>query len=464
MILLAVSGLFALLCIVIFLNRIQRMRQFDGFTIILGMYIVIFGILPVLIYIFKDIEGYGFISDKLDFSEDGKIALLYYEFLCVIGFVSLFVGYAGRYLSRNGLLSRYDVKVTQVQRQKNGKSYEPHIEKDIICLTAWLCLFIGVVSLYLWARAYGSIFNLIQIANRVRSGRGNVQNSLAFFKRPATLVEMSAFIFFVLIVQEKRLTKRMVIYFLGFLISLVSSGLYLFASDGRLGMVLFVMGFIWAFVFLHPIRNLRKALLKTAFILVLALIALYYMDGITYYIRNGVWPADYASSSTFHMILDELMFIPVSGQLAIMSRAEGHIGFTIWDDLITGVCAWLPSSLKISGFRDVWDINTELWNVRFPISGQMPCNMISQGYYDLGIIGVILLCFGFGKVAGKFQRVLMETNMDNPFWIAVSARVMMRFVYEVPYCSIYSFVLGLFGVAVAILIYWCCKNILGLKL
>ena len=112
-------------------------------------------------------------------------------------------------------------------------------------LTAWISLLVGAVSLFLWSKAYGSIGALILQANRVRSGMGSVKNNLAFFKHPATVLLVVAYMFFEMTMQSEKKSIKKLVNLIGFIISAYLSYLFLMADDGRLTMLLFFMGFAW---------------------------------------------------------------------------------------------------------------------------------------------------------------------------------------------------------------------------
>ena len=59
-------------------------------------------------------------------------------------------------------------------------------------MTMIICFIISAISLFLWTKAYGGLWGLIMIGDKVRDGVANVQNPLAFFARPAKMILISS--------------------------------------------------------------------------------------------------------------------------------------------------------------------------------------------------------------------------------------------------------------------------------
>ena len=429
MFLIFLNGMLTFFYITYFLSKLKKIKKFNSYMIALGMYTIIYGILPLMLLLFKDLKGYEFITYNIQFDYEGMISLMYSSILSLLGFLFLIMG--------------YESKVFFKKEKEKEKKYN-----KIIGLTAWTSLAIGILSFLLWAKAYGSINNLIKLANAVRAGFSDIVNSFAFFKHPTRIVLFSCLFFFTIIQEEKRMSIKKIGFYIGFFISFYFSYLFLMASDGRLTMVLFLISFVWIKFGNKKYKFPIKSLFRFGIVALIALVLLKYMDSITYFIKFGEWRD--VPSSLVNKILEELYFIPQSIQTAILSREEQKIGFTIVDDIITGIFSWVPTKFKPDGFQDVWNINTYL-TYRYDGFGQRPCSLISQGYYDLGIFGVIFLSFLLGKL---FKSVDRLNESKNIFKKSIGAYItIFNVIYVIPYCSFYSFMLIIFPIAVSIIIY-----------
>ena len=148
-----------------------------------AMYLLVEAIVPLIIIGAYTIEGKTYTElAKVDFSMEGLVGLLYYWILTVIGYIALNLGIRANFRFTYG-----------------GKTLKPRQTMTYpasLIITSYISLAIGIVSFYLWARAYGGIVAFIKVANAVRGGWNNVVNPLAYFKHPAGLCMVASYSFF----------------------------------------------------------------------------------------------------------------------------------------------------------------------------------------------------------------------------------------------------------------------------
>ena len=415
-----------------FLLKLNKVKKINAYILVIGMFTVIYGGLPFLLLLFKNVEGYNFIAENIFFNYEGKLSLFYSNILSLVGFIFLIIGYENKFFFRN-------IK-NNIYNKKN---------KKIITLTAWSSLIISTLSFLLWTKAYGGIYNLIKIANAVRGGFSGIDsNPLAFLKHPSRMIIFSSLLFFNLVLDEKGLSIKKIFLYIGLFISVYFSYLFLIGCDGRLSILFFLISFIWIITQNKIYKSPIKLLFGVSIIALISLIVLQHMDSITHYIRFGEWVK--APNSLLNKILRELVFITQSMQTAILSRVNNKIGFTLVNDFLNGIFAWLPTRIKPFKIQDVWRINTLL----IPMHkgpGTVPCSLVSQGYYDLGIFGVILLSFLLGSFL-KFIDNLVKSK--NIFIKSIVAYItIFNILYIVPYCSFGSLMLIIFPVVISIILY-----------
>lgn len=419
-------------------------KEIDGFFIVSFMYDVVYGILPALLSweVLFDGSQSDYVKRILDLSSEGILALIYYYLYALLCFIAVTLAYYGK------------IKQHQLDDQR------PFSEKNkypdsLLPTVAWICLAIGICSLYLWSKAHGSIFTLMLKANSVRSGYGGVTNSFAFFKHPAKVVMLCTMLFLALILKgnpTNKITMRSISNFVGFILSSICSYLYLIANDGRLTIMIFLLAIFWMFIAGKKIKHASRAILVGGVVVALGLLLLLQMDNITRYIRTGVWISENSGKKVTELIIRELGFLPQGGQTSILSAWNGKVGLTALDDLITGVFAWIPTKFKPSGFEDVWNTNTILiYGDLSVLHGQAPCSIVTQAYYDLRFAGIIL----FGILLGNFARKVddWKPSEDAMVKYAVKANIMEMLFRAVPYFSMFDIVLGFFPLLVVVVIY-----------
>lgn len=420
-----------------------KIKKIDTLVVALGMFDIVYGIFPLLLLLqwHNSIEISRFVNSFALFDETCVIYLLYHYIYAFIGFIMILIGFFSTKKTSASILTK-DINSREL--------------KSI----AWISLIIGIISLILWAKAYGTIFDLILQANAVRSGMGSVSNAMAFFKRPASLLLLTSYLFFSMLFKCKMsglITKFLT--FSGLLISVVCSVLYLLANDGRLTTVMFLSGFFYLYILNKRIRYPKVFLFGLPCVGVVSFYLLSYMDSITYFLRFGIWQSELAGESIINKLLHELFFLPLSGQKSMYYNWDNTRSYTLGDDLVTGLFAWFPYSLKPDGFSDVWNINTiQIFGDLNILHGQYPCTLISQCVYDLGLLGVILICYLFGK--GLRLVECFYDNNSSPLTMAVYANVILIIMRAVPYFSFYDIMMGLFTIFLLFII----KKIVEIKI
>lgn len=424
-------------------RELYQKREITGFFVASAMYDLVFGILPMAIVaqLLWDGDEIQFIQGILDLTSDGIYALIYYYVLAFLGFVILCLSYHSKVNIHLKLMT--DRTYRKFKRNNSTRHF---------LILSWLSLLIGIISLCLWSSAYGSIFNLILEANAVRSGVGSVTNSLAFFKHPARLVLICNFLFFSYLFKNK-FSKKQLFHKLcgltGLIITFGASILFLLANDGRLTIMLYILAILWLSTVGKRIHSMQRTILGGLAIICFSLFLINEMDSITHFIRFGEW-IDNGKSIT-SSIIHELSFLPIGAQTSVLAGWDNEVGLTIFDDLVTGLCAWLPSSLKPTGFEDVWNVNTILiWGDLSLSHGQYPCSFITQAYYDLRVIGIILYCWGVGKVLKKIDQWSLSDS--SLLTISLKAVIMAMILRGVAYFSFYDIMLGIFPIIIILIL------------
>lgn len=415
--------------------HLYKVRKMDGLFIFQMMYALIYGLVPLMdssILLF-DISGYENIWNAIDISDEGIENLIIIYLLALVGFAVSFLGYYGSFGKKRREIS------------SECKSFEKF--ENASRITGWICLFISFASLFLWSKAYGSIFVLILNAAAVRGGRSPVSNSLAFFKHPTKMILFCAFLFYVL--WRKSTGRNRLEYFVGFFISCMGSYLYLMANDGKTTILTFLLGFIWMIYLEREIYNIPRFIAVTGLIGIIVVWMALRLDNVTAFIRHGIWNS---VDRNILSVIKEFQYTVRSGQMALVARWNQHLGFTFFSDLLSGLNAWLPSKIKIGNADTIWEINTKLL-YGSTSNGTSPSSLIATAYYDMGFLGILIYPFFIGKIVSVIDRYV-KNQEKNPFAVALGARLMIM-VFNLPGSfAMYDFTLNLFPIAMAALVYW----------
>lgn len=428
------------------LSNLFKKKEINGCIIFKFMYTFMYGLYPLLISFVVEFcpNNSTPIISVVNYKGYGYIALIYFYFLAFLGFIVFDLCY-----------KKLNIKF--YNNQSNIISY--NTEMNLSSKIGWICLFVGSVSFYLWGESYGSIQFLMENAAAARSGILDSVSNTKFFKRPATLLFLSSLIFFSICYTNYSIEnmKNKTINYIGLFLSFLLTCLYLICNDGRLTIILYILSLLWITTLNINKKKLIKFLLVSCLILVVLLFLILNLDYITYYIRHGEvleYSSDYGILYAFIL---ETIFWQKGAQTAVMARFSGDVGFTFFDDFMTGAMAWLPYSLKISGFEDVWNINTRLIYGDVSIThGQMPCDLITQAFYDLDIVGVFLYNMILGIV---IKKVDLYNKSCSCFDKALVASMMVIIMRMVPYFSFYDIASSLFKLCIGYSIYILYKKI-----
>ena len=427
-----VSLIFGIGSLIYELNDINQRRSIRLINVFGLMYCLSYGFLTSIImfaYEFANIE-----FRRIVYTSSMMNSLWLWLLLAIIGYLVIRTVYSLKPVNLIASHGKCGVR-------NNQRDYKR------LLITSFVCLAIGLVSLFLWSNAYGGVFELIKVANTVRSGHSDINNSMAFFKHPARIVTIVSYIS-VLLIQNKYKTR---LNCLLFVISFISSILFMLASDGRLSMAMYfaVLLLIGGKVFKKTAIQGKKILFLCV-IALLALLLIIEMDSITHFIRTGEILQE-EKATRANGILNEFAFVIVAGQNASNLWLTEGSHFLIFQDLLSGIFAWIPTSLKPGDFINIWEYNTQLCHMSNLYSGQWPTDFISTSIYTLGIGGVFVFSTFWGMIIKKIDWEYSENH--SIFYDVVYYSLSMSFLRLVDYCMLYDFILGIFYIFVAFIIW-----------
>ncbi len=337
-------------------------------------------------------------------------------------------------------LYKKEAKLNFVKRYENKKK---SIRENQLIIAGLISLFIGIISLYLWTNIFGGPIKFMSMAASVRGDSDNAfGNSFAMFKQPAKLLFPSTFTFYLLFLNKS--SKHRLFEFLMFCISLFYNVIFLLDTDGRLSITSFAVVMILApFLIRKEIK--KRYLLFVALIGFLAIVLIAKLDDITYYMNNGV-SSDTESTSIFETIMNEFLFVYKSNINAVENNVVNVPTMWAYNDFVSGIQAWLPNSIKFSNVETVWTFNTIYSNS----TATVPCDIISQGIYDFGLIGPFI----FVAISSRLLRII-DKKKENSLSIyeTVFFLAFIMISIRMPnYCSLYDFMLGIFPYVIFALI------------
>ncbi len=415
-------------------NEISRIRYYGVIgiaSLCRVMYILSVVIIPAIIYCGYMKEG---ITAYIKY--DSRYAWTFY-----VGAIYTILTY---------LMFNFGYRIKQKDIPVKERVHAPNVT-----LLATIFVLVSIVSLFLWASGFGGVSMLVENANHIRAGFIGSSSNVAFFKHFVPLSLLSAFMIFNhIVINKKTKGKGEAIYLIILLaISMVASFIYILANDGRLLAGIFIMLF-----FLLKIKNdyeekevpLHKIILKLVLLIAIVAIIVLNADSIFRTIRGEETLVSEDNGSLFETVSGEFSFIVSGLQTAIINRNNGTATLTIVNDVVNGIFAWLPTSLKPILLEDVWDYNTALSNTGE--YGQAPTSIVAQACYDLGMIGVILIPMLYGMLVRKIENVLSSYHNDT-FVSTIYIVLGFYLAKGMPYFSLYNIMMNIFFIVLGCGIY-----------
>lgn len=426
--------IFALIAVMYEIKNIRIRREIRMISLCKFMYIFLLAIVPALIFCGYIAEG---ITTYIKY-EDRYIWTFYVGLLItVIGYIGICFGYRVKQKS-------YSEKV--------------NLKAPRILLLNTIYVLISIFSLYLWASGFGGIGELINSANSIRAGFIGSSGNVAFFKHfvPLSMLASLLLFQFLFITKNAENITRKIYGFILFIPAVVISFLFILANDGRMLAGIYIFLF-----FLLVIRNeyevkqvdLTKIVIRLVVLLIITVAIIINSDMIFRIIRGDVLGAriEQTNSSFFETLTTEFSFIVTSLQTALISRLDGTVQLTFFNDFINGIFAWLPTSLKPIILPDVWDINTKL--ISASSYGQAPTDIVAQSIYDLGLVGIVLIPVFVGMFIRKMENIF-RTYGKNVFYSTIYIVLGFYLAKGIAYFSLYNIMMNIFFIVVGCIIYW----------
>lgn len=420
--------IFGVYCIWYEIGGILENRRITVGNLFLLMYGVTYGVILALILFLDSCFGYQVTGIRygIDYTGRGILYLFVWFLFAVAGYVMV----------------RFGSRITLREKKENAPRLPDRDVPVAFQWTAVICLVVGGVCFYLWARGWGGIRNLILNAASIRNGSYAGKNSMAYFAKPAQVVTAVSVMCILLCQRGYHRGWNGVLAVLSVGLSL----LYLLAKDGRMGMAMYIL--VVLFVLLGLFEENEHVLRKFRTLIPLFLLFVFVvltMNSVTYFIRNGHFRQD-STGSVGDTVLKELMYIYASGQAAVKQLLTSRSPLLIFHDLGKALFAWVPSALTPNGLVDIWKYNTQLVGgsaVKF----QIPCDLITTSLYDLGMLGPILIPAFWGKVITWLEERHQAHGgmMSQTLYYASS----MQLVRLVNYCCLHYSVAAVFHLALA---------------
>jgi hypothetical protein len=268
---------------------------------------------------------------------------------------------------------------------------------------AWGFLFAGIFCYYLYTKAYGGFFGLLDYSALIRSAQFDmigIDNKWSFLGKLGSLVFFSSFLFYSVLLEGRLKDCSRFIFLLGSTISVGFSLYVLYSWLARVQLIMYISVFPLAYIY-YKSRNRYSMAPKLSFIFLIIAIAL---PVLSLWMTPGK-----ASTSIIEFYARELSFPTVS----ILSTIESH-SFRFFFDIVVAPIYVLPSKIwsGLLGVVTANEINTEMIlgyrKGEGGVTGTIPVDFITFGYMQMGLIGVTIIGIVAGVGLVWLERLLLR--------------------------------------------------------
>lgn len=292
---------------------------------------------------------------------------------------------------------------------KYYKTEEGFFDIKSVDKAIFISLIVGFVALWLWTKAYGSIYGMMIEANLVRSRSADVYNEWAFLEHVARIFTPLFFLSIAAFFFKKSNSRNLFFNVLYVILSLIGGLTVMTCTDsrGEIGIICIVL-ILYYFIF-YKFNDVD--VIKQMFSILLLLCGTFALIIMSDQIMNSVRgiAIDKDVSQSFGDIIEKEFGFVVTTQVNAFHNIT-LFSSLFWNDFINGILSWIPSRF-ISFERPInlWDYSTELLMQRHSFYGQSPVDFVSASIYLFGISGVFILPSVLGyvlkKCETKFRRL-----------------------------------------------------------
>ena len=307
--------------------------------------------------------------------------------------------------------------------------------------TVYMLMIIGIISDFLYLKAYGGYFNYLKYAGLIRSGVFVVDNPYSFLIAFRGFVVLSSILFLVLV------DKRNVFHKIFFLFSILYSLFILYSNKGRLSLILYVLVFPIYFIFKR--KQWQTLNISTIIWSVVGLLVF-----LGFIQLCGQLLDRSTSANIFETIASESAFPFVNFKLLINNDIE----YRFFSDIISYPIFILPSSIWSKIYPTVAsDILTIYLNGSKKgsggVFGEAPADILSLSYMQLNVLGVIVVAALSAIVIALVFKQLKKIKNDNLRIILKIYLIMYLVLQSIFYGDSYNIVQRMFPLFSFLLLY-----------
>jgi hypothetical protein len=406
-----------------------RKRNGTALSLFLGantIFLLIFGIIPIALILNNFFIGKtdSYLIQTINYENEPYLIA---GIIILIGYFFLLFGY---FTSKPYIRTNYIYRIS---------------EKTIYYFGYGL-LFISTAVTVLFSITLGGPINSFQYIQLIRSNNIIISGPL-FLLLPLSI---SAFIIYLskLLKSKKVITINTICLLLSFFNSIY----YVVIFGGRLPIALFLL-----IIPMYLMDNKNKISLKNVIIVcILGLLVLNYGENLLDHLSGNFYQTK-GILDNIPRLVTQFSF-PYINVLKVQNFTYDSGEFRYFIDFISWIINYLPSSIAdvigLGSITPSYAVNTfnhHMFDQNNPVAGGIPTDIITFGYYQFSLPGVIIITFLFGKLLARFDRIFLNSKYDT-FLSLAKIRVFQILSFYPMYADIEAFMRRRVDVVVLIII------------
>lgn len=297
--------------------------------------------------------------------------------------------YACASLTVIGIACVFSMQKRNILSIVTDRGNQSQINDNQIVWINWLLLIIGITCSYLYYRAYGGYTNYLQYSRKVRMGIFPIYNRFSFLIIFRNFSVLAAYLAFARVFSKKK-TKISDVFLLG--ISTAYAIMTLYSNFGRMSFAFFFLILMLFFV----IRKQEDGLINTKLFLSMGLVVVGALVGL---FVSGELLGRNDEENILKELVGEVSFpfhnFTIASQYVESGERRYFMDLVIWPAFLLPTSIW-NDKLGIQTSSNIMTIiTTGSSKGENGVYGELPVDLLSQLYMQLGFIGVCLAAAGW---------------------------------------------------------------------
>lgn len=425
-------------CFIILIEIIrQKYRKgLDFLTGINAVYLICFSIAPIFLLI-SDLSNLMHMGWIVKNSFESPV-FLYVSLLSIIGYIFIINGY---FFSGYMIIKNKSKEICDDLKEEHF-----NIPEIMIAMAGSMFFILGLAALIIYIKSIGGFVVSIKYAQVFRSDMSSVTSKWSFLKNITPSIQMSSYFFYGLYKEAKgKFTRSYACAML--IVSFIITVYILYHNAGRRSMVSYFLVFLLARFFENGKISVRQIIAAVS----ISLLIILFGDSIFVVFQREERIIDtFALYTNNPAMITSNVLLEFSFPFVTLGNAvtalNCDIDMRFFYDIPLAFLSLIPNKIFRMDFpKGLSVLNTELFNS----SGAIPVDIVSFGYFSLGIAGVMIYCFLFGVIVKAVENsfVLRCSPVQSVF----KAKLLITLAFVVMYGEPEQFIKGNFTLFLAII-------------